>query len=86
MSTIPRIMVFRPSWEEFKNFPAYIEYMESKGAHKAGLVKVKIFFFFLFFLKKLMNILRCLRIIYGYAFSNGVGCRAFWIVFTLVIL
>lgn len=35
-----RIMVFRPTWEEFKNFPKYIEYMESKGAHKAGLAKV----------------------------------------------
>lgn len=33
-------MVFRPTWEEFKDFPKYIEYMESKGAHKAGLAKV----------------------------------------------
>lgn len=38
--SIPRIMVFRPSWEEFQNFSGYINYMESKGAHKAGLVKV----------------------------------------------
>uniref|UniRef100_A0A182K4X2 [histone H3]-trimethyl-L-lysine(9) demethylase n=1 Tax=Anopheles christyi TaxID=43041 RepID=A0A182K4X2_9DIPT len=38
--SIPRIMVFRPTWEEFQDFPAYIDYMESKGAHKAGLVKV----------------------------------------------
>lgn len=37
---IPRIMVFRPTWEQFADFPAYIEYMESKGAHKAGLAKV----------------------------------------------
>ncbi|XP_055531685.1 probable lysine-specific demethylase 4A [Wyeomyia smithii] len=37
---IPRIMVFRPTWEEFQDFPGYINYMESKGAHKAGLVKV----------------------------------------------
>lgn len=36
-----RIMVFRPTWDEFKDFPAYIEYIESKMAHKAGLVKVK---------------------------------------------
>jgi len=35
-----RIMVFRPTWEEFKNFSSYIELMESQGAHKAGLVKV----------------------------------------------
>ncbi|XP_054090422.1 uncharacterized protein LOC105218008 isoform X2 [Zeugodacus cucurbitae] len=37
---VPRIMVFRPTWEEFKNFPQYIAYMESQGAHKAGLAKV----------------------------------------------
>lgn len=41
MDQVPRIMVFRPSWEEFKDFPGYIEYIESKGAHKAGLVKVR---------------------------------------------
>ncbi|KAM7344854.1 uncharacterized protein ACRADG_011412 isoform 2-T4 [Cochliomyia hominivorax] len=41
MSTdIPRIMVFRPTWEEFEDFPKYIAYMESQGAHKAGLAKV----------------------------------------------
>lgn len=40
-------MVFRPTWEQFADFPAYIEYMESKGAHKAGLAKV-IHFDFLF--------------------------------------
>ncbi|KAJ6633450.1 putative lysine-specific demethylase 4B [Pseudolycoriella hygida] len=39
-STIPRIMVFRPTWSEFQNFNAYIEYIESQGAHKAGLAKV----------------------------------------------
>lgn len=33
-------MVFRPTWEEFKDFTKYIEYMESKGAHKAGVAKV----------------------------------------------
>lgn len=37
---VPRIMVFRPTWEQFKDFPKYIEYMESKGAHLAGIVKV----------------------------------------------
>jgi jmjN domain len=26
--------------EEFSDFSKYISYMESKGAHKAGLVKV----------------------------------------------
>ena len=33
-------MVFRPTWEEFKDFPKYIEFMESCGAHKAGIAKV----------------------------------------------
>ena len=37
---VPRIMVFRPTWEEFKDFNKYILYMESQGAHKAGLAKV----------------------------------------------
>lgn len=37
---IPKIMVFRPTWEEFQNFEKYVEYMESQGAHKAGLAKV----------------------------------------------
>ncbi|XP_012288456.1 lysine-specific demethylase 4A isoform X2 [Orussus abietinus] len=36
----PRIMVFTPTFEEFKDFTKYVEYMESKGAHKAGLAKV----------------------------------------------
>ncbi|XP_013114415.2 uncharacterized protein LOC106092188 isoform X2 [Stomoxys calcitrans] len=39
-SDVPRIMVFRPTWEEFKDFPKYVAYMESQGAHKAGLAKV----------------------------------------------
>ncbi|XP_037954475.1 probable lysine-specific demethylase 4B isoform X3 [Teleopsis dalmanni] len=43
MSTHPdpyHIMVFHPTWEEFKDFPKYINYIESQGAHKAGLAKV----------------------------------------------
>ena len=36
----PRIMVFRPTYEEFLDFPKYIDYMESCGAHRAGLAKV----------------------------------------------
>ncbi|XP_055374308.1 probable lysine-specific demethylase 4A [Condylostylus longicornis] len=36
----PVILTFRPSWEQFKNFAKYVEYMETRGAHKAGLVKV----------------------------------------------
>ncbi|XP_043662171.1 probable lysine-specific demethylase 4A [Drosophila teissieri] len=38
---VPRIMTFRPSYEEFKNFSAYIEYIESRGAHLAGLAKIQ---------------------------------------------
>lgn len=37
---VPPIMVFRPTWEEFKDFKKYILYIESQGAHKAGLAKV----------------------------------------------
>ncbi|XP_037070415.1 LOW QUALITY PROTEIN: probable lysine-specific demethylase 4B, partial [Pollicipes pollicipes] len=37
---IPQIMVFRPSYEEFKDFSKYIEYIESQGAHRAGLAKI----------------------------------------------
>lgn len=35
-----KIQTFRPSWEEFKNFEKFIQYIESKGAHKAGVAKV----------------------------------------------
>lgn len=42
-----RIMVFRPTWAEFQNFAGYIEYMESKGAHRAGVVKVRSSFVFI---------------------------------------
>jgi len=36
----PRIMVFRPTMSEFQNFSNYIAYMESQGAHRAGIAKV----------------------------------------------
>ncbi|XP_033847886.1 lysine-specific demethylase 4B [Periophthalmus magnuspinnatus] len=35
-----KIMTFRPTMEEFKDFSKYIVYMESQGAHRAGLAKV----------------------------------------------
>ncbi|XP_078426701.1 lysine-specific demethylase 4C-like isoform X4 [Cetorhinus maximus] len=38
--SICKIMTFRPTMEEFKNFSKYIAYMESQGAHRAGLAKV----------------------------------------------
>lgn len=34
------IMTFHPTAEEFKNFSRYIAYMESQGAHRAGLAKI----------------------------------------------
>ncbi|XP_046683412.1 lysine-specific demethylase 4A-like isoform X2 [Homalodisca vitripennis] len=37
---LPRIQVFRPTYEEFKDFAKYILYMEAQGAHKAGIAKV----------------------------------------------
>lgn len=35
-----RIMTFYPTKEEFRDFNRYIAYMESKGAHLAGMAKV----------------------------------------------
>ncbi|NWU82751.1 KDM4B demethylase, partial [Onychorhynchus coronatus] len=35
-----KIMTFRPSLEEFRDFGKYVAYMESQGAHRAGLAKV----------------------------------------------
>jgi len=34
------IMVFRPTWEEFKDFNKYLAHIESLGAHKGGLAKI----------------------------------------------
>ncbi|XP_064626958.1 uncharacterized protein LOC135487294 isoform X2 [Lineus longissimus] len=39
-SNIPKIMTFRPSMEEFSDFVGYIKYMESQGAHKAGIARI----------------------------------------------
>jgi len=46
----PKIMVFRPTYEEFKDFSKYIDYMESVGAQKAGLAKVSNHLVGIFFL------------------------------------
>ncbi|MEE6459141.1 hypothetical protein FKM82_000554 [Ascaphus truei] len=35
-----KIMTFRPTLEEFKDFNKYLVYMESKGAQRSGLAKV----------------------------------------------
>lgn len=37
---VPKIQVFRPTWEEFKDFNNYIIQIEKSGAHKAGLAKI----------------------------------------------
>ncbi|KAM9660261.1 lysine-specific demethylase 4D-like [Trichechus inunguis] len=34
------IMTFHPTLEEFKDFNKYVAYMESQGAHRAGLAKI----------------------------------------------
>lgn len=39
-SVASKIMTFTPSKEEFKDFCQYIAYMESQGAHRAGMAKV----------------------------------------------
>ncbi|XP_069083917.1 lysine-specific demethylase 4A [Pleurodeles waltl] len=35
-----RIMTFYPTMDEFRNFSRYVAYIESQGAHRAGLAKV----------------------------------------------
>ncbi|XP_035385674.1 lysine-specific demethylase 4C isoform X2 [Electrophorus electricus] len=35
-----KIMTFRPTMEEFRDFNQYLVHMESRGAHRAGLAKV----------------------------------------------
>ncbi|XP_014206519.1 lysine-specific demethylase 4C isoform X2 [Copidosoma floridanum] len=35
-----KIMVFRPTMEEFLDMSKYVKYMESQGAHKAGVAKI----------------------------------------------
>ncbi|KAH1167076.1 hypothetical protein KIL84_016248 [Mauremys mutica] len=35
-----RIMTFRPSAEQFRDFSRYVAYIESQGAHRAGLAKI----------------------------------------------
>ncbi|RWS17149.1 lysine-specific demethylase 4C-like protein [Dinothrombium tinctorium] len=37
---VPKIMVFRPTLEEMKDFSKYVEKMEAQGANKAGLAKI----------------------------------------------
>lgn len=41
---VPTVQTFKPTWEEFstKTVEEYVTYMESKGAHLAGISKVNI--------------------------------------------
>jgi len=39
---VPKIMVFRPTMDEFKDFHRYVEHIECLGAHKAGIAKVSL--------------------------------------------
>ncbi|CAB3381139.1 Hypothetical predicted protein [Cloeon dipterum] len=38
--SVPKIMTFKPSYEEFEDFNQYVKFMESQGAHLAGIAKV----------------------------------------------
>uniref|UniRef100_A0A3Q2Y3Y7 Lysine (K)-specific demethylase 4B n=1 Tax=Hippocampus comes TaxID=109280 RepID=A0A3Q2Y3Y7_HIPCM len=52
-----KIMTFRPTMEEFKDFAKYIVYMESEGAHRAGLAKVTAFHIPLKFKTQMLGII-----------------------------
>jgi hypothetical protein len=41
-TNVPTIMVFRPTWEEFKDFNKYMKVIESVGAQHGGIAKVKL--------------------------------------------
>ena len=43
-SGVPKIMTFRPTMEEFKDFNAYIKIIEAQGGHLAGVCKVSQYF------------------------------------------
>jgi len=68
MDRKPQVMVFRPSMDEFKDFPRFVEHMEKVGAHKIGLAKVlsksncSCFMIFLFY--KIIHVFIKLRIAY----------------------
>ena len=35
------VMCFTPTMEQFRDFSAFIAYMEDQGAHKCGVAKVR---------------------------------------------
>lgn len=65
-SQIPKIQVFRPTWEEFRHFDKYVEWMETKGAHKAGLAKVRKSIFSIFINSITGYIKNCNKILFAY--------------------
>lgn len=54
-SDCSRIMVFRPTREEFKDFAGFIRKMEEQGAHKAGVAKVSLFPYYLIVLLMMLS-------------------------------
>ena len=39
-SHVQKIRTFTPTYDEFKDFNKYVAYIESTGAHRAGICKV----------------------------------------------
>ena len=46
---VPKIMTFRPTMDEFKDFNRYIEYIEDNGGHRAGVCKVNVALIYYYF-------------------------------------
>ena len=60
-----KIMTFRPTMEEFKDFNKYVAYIESQGAHRAGLAKVGD----ILVLAQLFRVCLCLKMVLPFARS-----------------
>lgn len=52
-----KIMTFRPTLEEFRDFGKYVAYIESQGAHRAGLAKVRLVLTYLIWFREVENLL-----------------------------
>lgn len=72
---IPKIMTFRPTYDEFKDFKKYIEYIETQGAHKAGLAKVSQFLKFNIKITRKTPENTCNRLFTIYCCTNKNMCR-----------
>lgn len=40
MGEVPTIKIFTPKLDELNNFPRYVDFMETQGAHLAGIAKI----------------------------------------------